>query len=176
MNKQIIASMVIGLFAAFSIAADDALPPEQIRAGEAKQTQIKAQTQNVAAQLGAIIDEFKRNGLDGQDVEVLEAIRRVLGKLSDEEMKKVIDALQEARSAPDASQSKKAFAGAVSDQKAIIAQLKGGADFATLAKSFGLYGEGPIVDPDDIRPALERGVKLAKEGKLALIDTITQPR
>src|SRR5213075_3350619 len=82
MTKTLIAAIMISLFAAFSIAADDALPPEQIRAGEAKQTQIKVQTQNVAAQLGAIIDEFKRNGLDGKDVEVLEAIRRVLGKLS----------------------------------------------------------------------------------------------
>jgi thiamine pyrophosphate-dependent acetolactate synthase large subunit-like protein len=49
-------------------------------------------------------------------------------------------------------------------------------DFATLARSFGLDGEGPIVNPDDIRAALERGVKLVKEGKLALVDTITQPR
>src|SRR5436305_7982189 len=124
MTKQLIASLALGLLVVCTVAADDALPPEQIRAGEAKQTQIKAQTQNVAAQLGAIIDEFKRNNLDGQDVEVLEAIRRVLGKLSDEEMKKVIDALQEARSQADPSQSKKAFAGAVSDQKAIIAQLR----------------------------------------------------
>src|SRR4051812_11602340 len=124
MNKPMIALLAHGLLLVCTVAADDALPPEQIRAGEAKQTQIKAQTQNVAAQLGAIIDEFKRNGLDGQDVEVLEAIRRVLGKLSDQEMKRVIDALQEARSAADASQSKKAFAGAVSDQKAIIAQLR----------------------------------------------------
>jgi thiamine pyrophosphate-dependent acetolactate synthase large subunit-like protein len=49
-------------------------------------------------------------------------------------------------------------------------------DFSMLAKSFGLYGEGPIVDADDIRPALERGLKVVKEGKLALIDTVTQPR
>ena len=49
-------------------------------------------------------------------------------------------------------------------------------DFATLAKSFGLYGEGPIVDSEAIRPALERGLKIVKEGKLALIDTVTQPR
>ena len=49
-------------------------------------------------------------------------------------------------------------------------------DFATLAKSFGLYGDGPIVDPEDIRPALARGLKVVKEGKLALIDTVTQPR
>jgi acetolactate synthase-1/2/3 large subunit len=49
-------------------------------------------------------------------------------------------------------------------------------DFATLARSFGLYGEGPIVNAEEIRPALERGLKVVKEGKLALIDTVTQPR
>jgi acetolactate synthase-1/2/3 large subunit len=50
-------------------------------------------------------------------------------------------------------------------------------DFATLAKSFNLYGDGPIVDPQDIRPALERGLKVVKhEGRLALIDIVTQPR
>jgi acetolactate synthase-1/2/3 large subunit len=49
-------------------------------------------------------------------------------------------------------------------------------DFAKLAGSFGLHGEGPVVDPDDIRPALARGVKLVKEGRFALIDTVTQPR
>jgi thiamine pyrophosphate-dependent acetolactate synthase large subunit-like protein len=50
-------------------------------------------------------------------------------------------------------------------------------DFAMLAKSFGLYGEGPILDPEQIRPALERGLKVVREeGRLALIDTVTQPR
>src|SRR5438874_6016547 len=121
MRETIFAGLVLTLVS--WVGADDALPPEQIRQGEAKQTQIKAQTQQVASQLQSIIDEFKRNGLDGQDVEVLEAIRRVLGKLSDTEMKKVIDALQEARAESNPTASKKAFAGAVSDQKAIIAQL-----------------------------------------------------
>ena len=50
-------------------------------------------------------------------------------------------------------------------------------DFATLARSFSLYGEGPIVEPEAIRPALERGLRVMKEEKrLALIDTVTQPR
>ena len=50
-------------------------------------------------------------------------------------------------------------------------------DFGMLAKSFQLYGEGPILDPEDIRPAIARGLKAVKaEGRLALIDTITQPR
>jgi thiamine pyrophosphate-dependent acetolactate synthase large subunit-like protein len=50
-------------------------------------------------------------------------------------------------------------------------------DFATLARSFSLYGEGPVVEPEAIRPALERGLRVVKaEKRLALIDTVTQPR
>jgi len=49
-------------------------------------------------------------------------------------------------------------------------------DFATLAKSFGLSGEGPVVEPEEIRPALDRALKFVKEGKFALVDTVTQPR
>ena len=49
--------------------------------------------------------------------------------------------------------------------------------FAMLAKSFGIYGEGPILDPEEIRPALERGLKVVKEKRApALIDTVTQSR
>jgi acetolactate synthase-1/2/3 large subunit len=50
-------------------------------------------------------------------------------------------------------------------------------DFAMLARSFGLYGAGPIVHPDDIHAALAQGVQVVKqERRLARIDTITQPR
>jgi hypothetical protein len=46
-----------------------------------------------------------------------------------------------------------------------------------LAKSFGIYGEGPILDPAEIRPALERGLQVVKEKRTpALIDTVTQSR
>jgi thiamine pyrophosphate-dependent acetolactate synthase large subunit-like protein len=50
-------------------------------------------------------------------------------------------------------------------------------DFSMLARSFGLYGDGPILDAEEIRPALARGLKVVKEERrLALIDTVTQPR
>jgi acetolactate synthase I/II/III large subunit len=50
-------------------------------------------------------------------------------------------------------------------------------DFALLARSFNLYGDGPILDAEAIRPALARGLKVVKEERrLALVDTITQPR
>jgi len=64
------------------------------------------------------------------------------------------------------------------DNVGVGVSLEGPAtDFATLAKSFGIYGEGPILEPEDIRPALERGLKVVKEhGTPVLIDTVTQPR
>jgi acetolactate synthase I/II/III large subunit len=49
-------------------------------------------------------------------------------------------------------------------------------DFAALARSMGCYGEGPIDQPRDIRPALERALAEVKKGRLALVDTITQHR
>ena len=50
-------------------------------------------------------------------------------------------------------------------------------NFAQMAQSFGLYGEGPIETVDAIRPALERALHIVKEEKtLALVDIVMQPR
>ena len=50
-------------------------------------------------------------------------------------------------------------------------------DFATMAKSFGVNGEGPVRNPADLRPAIERGVKYVKEKQLPyLVDVIAEPR
>ncbi len=49
-------------------------------------------------------------------------------------------------------------------------------DFGALARSLGCYGEGPIDRPADIRPALQRALAEVKNGRLALVDTITQQR
>jgi acetolactate synthase I/II/III large subunit len=50
-------------------------------------------------------------------------------------------------------------------------------DFAKLAQSFGVSGEGAIKRPADVRPALERGLKFVKEKKLPyLVDVVAEPR
>jgi acetolactate synthase I/II/III large subunit len=49
-------------------------------------------------------------------------------------------------------------------------------DFAGLARSMGCWGEGPIDNPKDVRPALRRALAEVKKGRLALVDTITQHR
>lgn len=97
---------------------------EQILSSELKQQQIRITTQRVADQLASIIAEFERNGIAGEDVKVLGAIRSVLGNLSEKDMDKVIGLLQEAREATDETASKKRVLDAFSGQKTIITQLR----------------------------------------------------
>jgi acetolactate synthase-1/2/3 large subunit len=49
-------------------------------------------------------------------------------------------------------------------------------DFAMMAKSMGVYGEGPITKPADIAPALKRALAVVRKGQPALVDTIVEPR
>ncbi len=49
-------------------------------------------------------------------------------------------------------------------------------DYASIAKGFGLYAEGPIENPNDLAPAIRRGIERVKKGEPVLIDVITQPR
>jgi thiamine pyrophosphate-dependent acetolactate synthase large subunit-like protein len=49
-------------------------------------------------------------------------------------------------------------------------------DYARMAQSYGMYGEGPIANPSDLAPAIKRGLERVKRGEPALIDIVTQPR
>ncbi len=49
-------------------------------------------------------------------------------------------------------------------------------DYANMAKTYGMYGEGPISDPKDLGPAIRRAIERVKKGEPALIDCVTQPR
>jgi acetolactate synthase-1/2/3 large subunit len=49
-------------------------------------------------------------------------------------------------------------------------------DYAKLAQSMGVYGEGPISDPKDLGPAIKRALDVVKRGEPAMLDVVTQPR
>jgi len=49
-------------------------------------------------------------------------------------------------------------------------------DYASIAKGFGLYAEGPIENPVDLAPAIKRAIERVKKGEPALLDVVTQPR
>jgi hypothetical protein len=44
------------------------------------------------------------------------------------------------------------------------------------ARSFGVSGEGPVRNPADLRPAVERGLKYVKEKLPYLVDVIAEPQ
>jgi acetolactate synthase-1/2/3 large subunit len=49
-------------------------------------------------------------------------------------------------------------------------------DYASIAKGYGLYAEGPIADPSALGPAIGRALARVKAGEPALLDVRTQPR
>ncbi|HZT09334.1 MAG TPA: thiamine pyrophosphate-binding protein [Chloroflexota bacterium] len=49
-------------------------------------------------------------------------------------------------------------------------------DYASVARDFGVGGEGPITDPADLEPALRRAVEEAKRGQLVVVDVRTETR
>ncbi len=49
-------------------------------------------------------------------------------------------------------------------------------DFAKLAQSMGVHGEGPISDPKELGPAIRRAIEVVERGEPALVDVVTQPR
>src|SRR5262245_19637586 len=102
MKLSRISAVFVLLLGASSFAAED---NTRILQQELKQQQLKATTARVGQQLDAIIDEFGRNGISGQDVTVLRTIRSVLGTLSEKDMQLVVEYLQNARKAGDPNAS-----------------------------------------------------------------------
>jgi thiamine pyrophosphate-dependent acetolactate synthase large subunit-like protein len=49
-------------------------------------------------------------------------------------------------------------------------------DFAKVAEGFGVFSVGPITDPKDVRPALQKALAVVKRGEPALVDIVMQPR
>src|SRR5688572_4664739 len=101
MKLENVFGRAIALLLAAIVAATAAGPTptrtERILQQEIKQQQIQRTTQRVADQLTSIINEFDRNGIVGEDVKVLRAIRMVLGRLSEREMAQVVTLLQQAQ-------------------------------------------------------------------------------
>ena len=49
-------------------------------------------------------------------------------------------------------------------------------NYAKMAETYGMFGQGPISDPKDLGPALKKAIEVVKKGEPALIDVLTQPR
>jgi thiamine pyrophosphate-dependent acetolactate synthase large subunit-like protein len=49
-------------------------------------------------------------------------------------------------------------------------------DYASMAKSMGVWSVGPVKDPAELGPTLKRAIEVVKAGEPALVDVWTQPR
>ncbi len=49
-------------------------------------------------------------------------------------------------------------------------------NYAGMAKSLGMYAEGPIENPKDLGPALTRAIAVVKKGEPALVDVVSEGR
>jgi thiamine pyrophosphate-dependent acetolactate synthase large subunit-like protein len=49
-------------------------------------------------------------------------------------------------------------------------------DYANMARTYGMHGEGPIENPRDLAPALRRALGKVRNGEPALVDVVSQPR
>lgn len=125
--------MLLCVWALVSLGASRLAGAETVKSSDAtsvsaqdfaKQQQIKATTKRVGEQLETVIGEFDRNGITGEDVKVLRAIRGVLDRLSEKEMATVIEFLQQSRTATDPTVAARSATEAYSGQKAIVVQLQ----------------------------------------------------
>ena len=49
-------------------------------------------------------------------------------------------------------------------------------DYGAMARSMGVFGQGPISNPNDLGPAIRRAMDVVRRGEPALIDVVSQPR
>src|SRR5262249_35608791 len=49
-------------------------------------------------------------------------------------------------------------------------------DLAAIARALSVDGFGPITEPDQLGPALDKAIAIVGEGKPAVVDVIAQPR
>ncbi len=63
------------------------------------------------------------------------------------------------------------------DNKGIGVQIKDPApDLAAMARALSVAGFGPITEPDQLGPTLDRAIAIVQGGKPAVVDVVTQPR
>ena len=47
---------------------------------------------------------------------------------------------------------------------------------AAIARALGVEGFGPVTEPDDLGPTLDKAIKIVEEGKPVVVDVVTAPR
>ena len=100
------------------------LPAAPLRESEQKQSQIQGETRVLGEILDAMLGEYERNNLTGDDSKAVRRVRESLGSLSATEMRQVVDMLQRARAATNPDAAVKTVADAFTAQKQIVVAIQ----------------------------------------------------
>ena len=99
-------------------------PAELARQGAAKQEQIQGSSQKLGNELAAMIDEYERNGLNGDEIKSLKSLKGIFARLSDTDMEKIVSLLKSAAEPANGKTMLTAISGAYAQQKGVLLQLK----------------------------------------------------
>jgi len=102
----------------------DQSPAEIARRGVARQVQIQSSSQKLENEIGAMIDEYDRNGLNGDEIKSLKNLKSILSRLSDTDMEKIVVLLRNASEPAGGKATLAAISGAYAQQKGVLVQLK----------------------------------------------------
>lgn len=97
---------------------------DHLRENEQGQEQLAEQARALIGALEVMLGEYARNGLGGEDVANARSLQASIAKLSTEEMRAVVDLLQQARSVQNPGASAKTAAEAFSAQKQIVVSIQ----------------------------------------------------
>ncbi|MEA3207255.1 MAG: hypothetical protein QOE70_312 [Chthoniobacter sp.] len=100
------------------------VPTDRIREGEVRQEQLRGEGQALVERLEAMLGDYERNGLAGDDVKTVDSLRAAIKRLTTGEMKDVVDLLEKARGVADEGAAKKTVAEAYASQKTILVQMQ----------------------------------------------------
>ncbi len=121
--SRFILAIALVLWLSCSFVAAQDVPKSVIEQNATNQAEIRDHTTAVEKQVQDLIDELEANGISGNDVKMLEAVKSKLTDLSGPEMTQVLEALKSAAADNNPVTSQQSAYTAYADQKSILSQL-----------------------------------------------------
>ena len=94
------------------------------RAQESREGEIQVTSHGLVEQLDSMIDEYDRNGLKGDELKSLKGLRNILGRVSDQDMAKILAILRQAGVQNNPGAALNAIADAYSKEKGVLIEMK----------------------------------------------------
>ncbi|MFN0067147.1 MAG: hypothetical protein ACKVYV_05870 [Limisphaerales bacterium] len=112
------AALLLGLSPAF------AATPDPLQQGDARQRQLQRSVNRAGEQFRALLAEYERNGLAGEEAAILAAVSGIVDELGEEDMERILTLLGEARTGADPAVRRRQLLDALGAQKTVGMKLR----------------------------------------------------